>query len=118
MNDGFCPECYGIVSGCRATGSGRFLPAMPPLPTVATAAAAACRRLPLPRLPAAACLSVRLSTLSLAQGRGKLEKRDVAGFRGIIVRAFECEDCGFKCAPARVVRSACRRPCCFLPAVT
>lgn len=29
-------------------------------------------------------------------GRGKLEKRDVAGFREIIVRAFECEDCGFK----------------------
>jgi len=33
---------------------------------------------------------------ALLQGRGKLEKRDVPGFREIIVRAFECEDCGFK----------------------
>jgi hypothetical protein len=28
------------------------------------------------------------------QGRFKIEKRDVPGFREIIVRAFECEDCG------------------------
>ena len=114
MNDGFCPECYGIVSGCRTTGVAGFCPAMPPLLTAA-AAAAACRRL-LPHLLAAACPSVRLSTLSSVQGRGKLEKRDVTGFREIIVRAFECEDCGFKCVPAWAVRSACLLPWCFLSA--
>ena len=95
IGDAFCAECYGLVSrrSAHACVAGTVAAA------AATAAAAACCLQPLHPTsqpmagPWQASQPIPACAAPL-QGQSRLVQREVPGFRRILVRAFECEDCG------------------------